>query len=68
MPDPFVVMVTRHTPTNPHPEAEPLLVDIYRDGAVTLVLDDGETVELESAEAVRLALAILSPLAHQNAA
>lgn len=65
--EPFVVMVTRHLPHDT-PEAEGLLVDVQDDGAVTLVLDDGETVEIDSQQAVRVALAILSPLAFKEAA
>jgi hypothetical protein len=66
MPEPIAVMVDRAQP-GVETEAELLLVAVDDDGC-TLSLDDGETLDLTTAEATKLALAILSPLAHQEAA
>lgn len=66
MREPIAVMVDR-TPPGGDTEAELLLVEVA-DGGYSLTLDDGEVLGLDDAQATKLALAILSPLAFRKAA
>lgn len=65
--EPIGLMIDR-TPIDGDTEAELLLVHVDEDGGCSLLLDDGEVLGLDEIAATRLAMAILSPLAHRKVA